>query len=168
MPLSTISLEHLAPEGHELVLFDINRLNVAKTVLVSDPGPLTARLMDNPTLPFSLTLITNENTESTRLVKRAKKPLSSKISIQPLNTEWPAGMISLSHIATALSAGRSLIRAAPTGKRRTPYFSAKWPYTGSAAYCCFLLTGFLRLRHNPFYDLLEQRTLAWLDSANKR
>ena len=32
-------LEHLAPNEHELVLFDLNRARVNTTVLVSDPGP---------------------------------------------------------------------------------------------------------------------------------
>ena len=57
-------LEHLAPPRHELVVFDINRRSAQSTVLVSDPGPLTARLMADDALPFGLTLITNEHPET--------------------------------------------------------------------------------------------------------
>ena len=63
-------LEHLAPPRHELVLFDINRRSAQSTVLVSDPGPLTARLMADDALPFGLTLITNESTETSAVVRR--------------------------------------------------------------------------------------------------
>ena len=37
---------HLASDRHELVLFDINRSAVKSTLLVSDPGPLTAIRMN--------------------------------------------------------------------------------------------------------------------------
>jgi hypothetical protein len=37
-------LERLAPDGHELVLFDVNRYADVQPLLVTDPGPLTQRL----------------------------------------------------------------------------------------------------------------------------
>jgi len=158
-------LEHLAPGRHELVLFDINRLNVARTVLVTDPGPLTARLIDNPALPFSLTLITNENTKSTNLVKRHKGPLSTETTIEPLNTAWPAGMISLSHIALPFPPDDPLYGRRPPEKTDT-IFLGQMAIHGERGLLLFSPDWLLRLRHNPFYDLLEQRTMAWLDRAN--
>ena len=92
-------LEHLAPGRHELVLFDINRVSVVSTVLVSDPGPFTARLMANDSLPFGLTLITNESTESTAVVSRHKAPFTTDASTSPLDLAWPPRVISLSHVA---------------------------------------------------------------------
>ena len=41
-------LEHLAPGNHELVLFDVNRYATVQPLLVSDPGPLTQRLLALP------------------------------------------------------------------------------------------------------------------------
>ena len=160
-------LEHLAPGRHELVLFDINRTSVATTVLVADPGPLTARLMADDALPFGLTLITNENTESTTVVSRRKAPLSAQASTEPLNLAWPRGVISLSHIALpfppddplygrrgsapddALQLGQIDIR----GERGLLKFSSDW---------------LLRLRHNPFYDFLETGVLEWVDGSGGR
>jgi hypothetical protein len=92
-------LEHLAPHRHKLVLFDINRGSVKKRVLVSDPGPLTARLMADGTLPLSLTLISNENAKSSTVVVRRKESLSAKMSSEALGLAWPRDVISLSHIA---------------------------------------------------------------------
>ena len=160
-------LEHLAPGHHELVLFDINRTSVATTVLVADPGPLTARLMADDALPFGLTLITNENTESTTVVSHRKAPLSAQASTEPLNLAWPRGVISLSHIALpfppddplygrrgsapddALQLGQIDIR----GERGLLKFSSDW---------------LLRLRHNPFYDFLETGVLEWVDGTGGR
>ena len=81
----------LAPEGHEFVLFDINRTSAKLTILVSDPGPLTTRLMADDALPYSLTLVSNENTESAAVDSRLKAPLSAHVSTEPLNLAWPRG-----------------------------------------------------------------------------
>ena len=52
-------LAHLAPGGHELVLFDVNRLSDARELLVAGPGPLTQRLLTMQDRPFALTVIGN-------------------------------------------------------------------------------------------------------------
>ena len=36
-------LDRLAPDRHEIVLFDINRYSAKAMFLIDDPGPLTAR-----------------------------------------------------------------------------------------------------------------------------
>jgi len=54
-------LNPLAGARNELVLFDVNRRSVSSTVMIADPGPLTARLMASPALPFALTLLANES-----------------------------------------------------------------------------------------------------------
>ena len=158
-------LEHLAPEHHELVLFDINRVSVASTVLVSDPGPLTARLMANEALPFGLTLITNESTESRAVVSRHKAQLSANSSTVPLNLAWPRGVISLSHVAlpfppddplygqraSAVDDALHLGQIAVQGERGLLKFPADW---------------LLRLRHNPFYEFLETRVIEWVAEAS--
>ncbi len=154
-------LEHLAVDRHELVLFDINRSSVASTILVSDPGPLTARLMANAALPFGLTLIANENTESRAVVSRRKAPLSADFSTVPLNLAWPRGVISLSHVAlpfppddplygqraSAVDDALHLGQIAVQGERGLLKFPADW---------------LLRLRHNPFYEFLETRVIEWM------
>jgi len=143
------------------VLFDINRSSVASTILVSDPGPLTARLMANAALPFGLTLIANENTESRAVVSRRKAPLSADFSTVPLNLAWPRGVISLSHVAlpfppddplygqraSAVDEALHLGQIAVQGERGLLKFPADW---------------LLRLRHNPFYEFLETRVIEWM------
>lgn len=64
-------------------------------LLIDDPAPQTDRH-----LPFTLTLVTNENLESTQLVAHRKAPLSNDASeTEHLNLAWPTGVISLSHVA---------------------------------------------------------------------
>jgi alpha-beta hydrolase superfamily lysophospholipase len=92
-------LEHLAPEGHELVLFDVNRYASVQPLLVRDPGPLTQRLLALPTRPFGLTVITNA-TPDTLQVKELRAPAGSGEQVtRLLDLAWPRTVFSLSHVA---------------------------------------------------------------------
>jgi pimeloyl-ACP methyl ester carboxylesterase len=65
----------LAPEGHELVFFDINRRADSRPLF--NPGVLAVRsdLFDGPPLPFDLTAIVNED-ETSRVVVALRSGLS--------------------------------------------------------------------------------------------
>lgn len=159
----------LLPEnGNELVLFDINRAAVVSAILVTDPGPFTNRLMSDTASPFAITLVTNEDTESVNGVAHHKPARSTGITrTESLDTSWPQGLISLSHVALpfapddplygrfrpddpdALFLGQPAIR----GERGLLRISSDW---------------LLRLRYNPFYDFLESRTLRWLDDIEAK
>jgi len=111
-------LRHLPPNRNELVLFDINRYAVKSALLISDPGPLTARLMADRTLPFAVTLITNETPESTTVVSRRKPPLSAQVSkTEPPTLAWPPGVISLSHVALPFLPEDPLYGQRPSGNK---------------------------------------------------
>ncbi len=155
-------LAHLAPHRHELVLFDINRSSIKSTVLVSDPGPLTARLMADDALPFALTLIANENDESAAMVSRRKAPLAAQVSTEPLNLAWPRGVISLSHVALPFPPDDPLYGRRPPENEEL-LFLGQMAIQGERGLLQFSSDWLLRLRHNPFYDVLESRTLEWVE-----
>jgi len=157
-------LEHLAPEGHELVLFDINRSRVRTTLLVADPGPLTARLLANAALPFRLTLIANASDESAALVRRIRAPMSAEATTEPLGLTWPVGLISLSHVALPIPPDDPLY-----GRQRPEDDGALYlgqiDFRGEQGLLKFPADWLMRLRYNPFYGLLEDRVLEWLDGV---
>jgi alpha-beta hydrolase superfamily lysophospholipase len=160
-------LEHLAPPRHELVLFDINRTRVKSAVLVSDPGPLTSRLLADEALPFALTLIANENDESTAIVSLRKAPLSASVSTEPLNVAWPGGVISLSHVALPFPPDDPLYGRHPP-ENEEDLFLGQMAIQGERGLLRFSSDWLLRLRHNPFYDVLESRTLEWVGDRRPR
>ena len=62
-------LNYLKPNRHELVLFDINRFAAVRAkLLIDDPAPFTDRLMQDSTLPFSTTFVSNEHDKTTQVV----------------------------------------------------------------------------------------------------
>ena len=161
-------LGRLASDRHELVLFDINRFAVKSKLMVSDPGSFTDRLMADETLPFAVTFITNENPKSAMVVARRKPPKSAEASeTVPLNLAWPEGVLSLSHVALPFPPDDPLYGQRPPDNDDI-LFLGQMAFQGERGLLQFPADWLLRLRHNPFYDYLQTRTLEWIDDANRQ
>jgi alpha-beta hydrolase superfamily lysophospholipase len=156
-------LARLAPNRHELVLFDINRFAAQSSVLVSDPGPFTDRIMAETNLPFMVTLIGNESPESRKVVTREKKPGAADFAEgEPLNMEWPTGVISLSHVALPFPPDDPVY-----GENRPEnpdlVFLGRMTLQGERGLLKIPDDWMIRIRYNPFFSYLEGRTLDWID-----
>jgi len=159
-------LARLPDNGNELVLFDINRHAGASILLVSDPGPLTNRLVADASLPFALTVIGNESAESAKIVARHKAPFSADFaSTKSLNMEWPRGVISLSHVALPFAPDDPLYGQFPP-EDRNKLFLGQMEIRGERGLLKISSDWLLRIRYNPFYSAMEDRVLDWLNSAN--
>ena len=160
-------LELLAPHRHELVLFDINRLAAKSALLVSDPGPLTTRLMGDETLPFTLTLVTNQNPNSARVVVLRKAPFAVEpAEPELLDLAWPPGVISLSHVALPIPPDDPLYGQRPPSNQDI-LFLGQMAIQGERGLLKLPSDWLLRMRHNPFYDFLEKRVIDWFDDVSR-
>ena len=158
-------LSKLAPHRHELVLFDINRSAAYSPLLISEPGPLSARLMGKKDLPFTVTLITNDNQTSAKVVARRQRPFSPELSeTLPLDLNWPMGVLSLSHVSLPFPPDDPLYgHYPPVEKDRL--FLGRMAVQGERGLLKLPENWFIRLRYNPFYDYLEKRVHAWLEEV---
>ena len=150
-------------EQHELVLFDINRLAIKSPLLISDPAPLTERLMNDTSLPFTLTLVTNREATTPQMAAISRPPGSSeeRVVYDP-HLKWPPGIISLSHVALPFPPDDPIYGAqAPADSDLV--FLGLIDLKGEVNLLKIPSDWLLRLRHNPFYDYLEARTSQWLD-----
>jgi hypothetical protein len=158
-------LRLLDPHRHELVLFDINRFAAKSILLFSDPGALSTRVIGDNTLPFAVTLVTNEHPASVAVVARHQAPFSAEISkTEPLALAWPAGVISLSHVALPIPPDDPLYGQRPP-ENEDVLFLGQMAIQGERGLLALPLDWLLRLRYNPFYAYLEARVLAWMDRA---
>jgi len=157
-------LKHLKPDRHELVLFDINRFAAKSSLLISDPTPLTARLMADKSLPFVVTLVNNENPASRSVLARRKPPFSAEASRNaPLNLAWPQGVISLSHVALPFPPDDPLYGQTPPDKEGI-LFLGRMAIQGERNLLKIPYSFLVRLRYNPFYTYLETRVLEWFNA----
>ncbi len=159
-------LARLAPNRHELVLFDINRHAAVSKLLISDPEKLTSRLIANDTLPFAITFVTNESPKTSAVVARRKAPFSENFSsTERLNLTWPAGVISLSHVALPFPPDDPLYGRRPP-ENEDLLFLGDMALRGERGLLRLPSDWLLRMRHNPFYNFLETRALKWFEDAS--
>jgi alpha-beta hydrolase superfamily lysophospholipase len=159
-------LMHLPANRNELVLFDINRNAAIKsTLLVSDPGPLTNRMMADQNLPFAVTFVTNEDSLSPGVVARRKAPFSlEKSAVENLGFSWPRGVVSLSHVAMPFPPDDPLYGQYPSADGEL-LFLGDMAIKGERGLLRIPADWLLRLRYNPFYPYLEKRLLEWVDTT---
>jgi len=158
-------LRRAGPERHELVLFDINRVAGASSVLIDDPGPLTRRLMDDPKLPFTITLVVNRDPETPQVVAQRKPPFSTDIAATTeLGQAWPREILSLSHVALPFPADDPLYGRGPPPDDGS-LFLGQQAIQGERGLIRVPPDWLLRLRHNPFYPYLEARALTWIGNG---
>jgi len=161
-------LDLLPPNRNELVLFDINRSAIRSRILIKDPGPFTARLMNDAALPFAIELITNKSPKSEAMISRRKPPYSSVVtSDHALDMAWPPGVISLSHVALPFPPDDPLYGQGPPSSDEV-LFLGQMAIQGERGLLTIPTDWMLRLRHNPFYELLESRTLRWFDELESK
>jgi esterase/lipase len=89
----------LAPEGHELVLFDINRRADAEPLFDPDVVALRRRLLADAMVAVDLTVIANADESSSAAVELRRRPGANQVTRKPTGLAWPARVFSLSHTA---------------------------------------------------------------------
>ncbi|MDH3977943.1 MAG: alpha/beta fold hydrolase [Gammaproteobacteria bacterium] len=154
---------------HELILFDINRTAATDLLLTENPGPLNERLLADNTLPFSVTFIANETDESPAVVARRKAPFSDAPAGAPekLGLEWPPYVISLSHVAIPFAPDDPLYgRYRPTNQDGV--YLGELALRGENGLSTIPPQWLLRMRYNPFYKVVSERTLDWINQANTK
>ena len=160
-------LRLLEPDRNELVLFDVNRLAAKSVVKVYDPRALDTRVMGDPTLPFAVVLVTNENDDSPAVVARRQPAFSAEIgALQSLGLDWPSSTLSLSHVALPIPPDDPLYGQRPPDNEDL-LFLGQMAIQGERG--MFLLSSdwLLRIRHNPFYAYLESAVIEWTDKAGQ-
>jgi alpha-beta hydrolase superfamily lysophospholipase len=144
--------------GHELVLFDINRLSEVEHVLIKDPKSSFEAKFKDPGLPFAISLVTNASEDSRDSVVLQKKPGDSKITRKPLDMKWPVNIYSLSHIALPFPVNDPLYGMIDSNDNSKIQLG-NMDLRGERGVLQIPAEDMLRLRWNPFYPYMEQRLL---------
>lgn len=157
-------LGRLAPDGHELVVFDVNRLSVVQPMLIADPAPLTRRLLAQTQRPFALTLITNASARTLQVTERRSPALGKATTERPLDLAWPRNVFSLSHVALPFPPDDPLYGyAAPVTNRHVQLGRIEIRgENGVLNVPNWMLT---RQRSNPFHAYLVERIESFMADA---
>ena len=160
--LVTNLLNRLSPGGHELVLFDINARAGIEPLLNWNPDKMLDALQSAANPAFVLSLVTNENPDSRKVVEKQWISGDDPAVTTELGLQWPEDVYSLSHVALPFAPGDPLYGGEPTEPSPGVELGSL-ALRGEKNVLKISPTAMLRMRWNPFYPYLEQRTLEFLD-----
>ena len=120
---------------------------------------ITANLLAEPVVV--VTLIANRDTETRQVVERYKAPFSNDVSEKELpGLAWPPDVFSLSHVALPIPPEDPLYGSNPPEGDDSLHLG-DIPMRGERGLQIIPGNWLLRMRYNPFYEVLETRILAW-------
>ena len=157
-------LDRLAPGGHELVLFDVNRYSGIQELLAEDPGRLTRELESKAGRSYALSVIANASEGSLQAVERRAPAGSVQPTTRLIGIDWPPNVFSLSHVALPFPPDDPLYgyEVARDGRHVQLGRISVHGENGVLAAPAWALT---RQRSNPFHGYLLERVDAFLEAA---
>ena len=153
-------MARLPARGHELVLFDLNRMTEIEHILKDDPHDELSALLDVGDLPYALSVLTNESEESRRVVLQHKPAGPSGVSVRELEWEWPEQVFSLAHVALPFSIRDPLY--GDGGEESPGIHIGSVALRGEHGVLQIPAADMLRQRWNPFHPYVEQRLLEFM------
>jgi alpha-beta hydrolase superfamily lysophospholipase len=159
----------LAPEGHALVAFDINRDPELEPLLSPAAKTVSRDLLNGPPLPFDLTILGNAEDAEHRqrdstLVARHRAAAGMTVDTRTIELIWPRDTYSLSHVALPFRADDAVYGATPPS-RRDFMFLGRVELYGERGVLAIPAGTFARLRYNPFFPYIESRLSEYLTAG---
>ncbi|MDH5244872.1 MAG: lysophospholipase [Betaproteobacteria bacterium] len=160
----------LAPEGHALVGFDVNREAEVEPLLSPAARTASVGLLEGPPLPFDLTVLGNATLQGgiqgAAVIARHRAAGATTIDVQPTGLRWPHDTYSLSHVSLPFRPDDPVYGATPP-VRWDFIFLGKMGVFGERGVLSVSPGEFARLRHNPFFPYVEARVNAFLAARER-
>jgi alpha-beta hydrolase superfamily lysophospholipase len=151
----------LAPNGHELVLFDLNKTAHMEPLFQQDPTATLGPLLRSNRGSYALSVVTNRNANTRDVELRQWAPGSEASTIRTLDLAWPRDVFSLSHVALPFAASDPLYGNG-SGEPSPGVQLGALALRGEKGVLRLTGADMLRQRWNPFHPFLEARTLEFL------
>jgi alpha-beta hydrolase superfamily lysophospholipase len=162
--LLTRLFDRLQSEGHQLVVFDVNRMFAAQGLL---NGALDVDgLLAGPPHSYDVAVLTNQDNDSAAVVVRGRAAGDDAVTTTPLGLSWPDEVYSLSHIALPFPPDDPLYGEG--GGRENPGLRlGRLDLRGENHTLAIPNTAMTRQHWNPFFSYLSDRTLAFVKETAK-
>lgn len=142
----------LEKEGSELVIFDVNRSHQLISFIPAATDSPLEQLEASIDLPYRLTVITNDTSDSAQIEEKSRAPRSAETESRFLSLAWPSSVYSLAHVAIPFPPNDPVYG---TGESEQNSYhglplGALQP-RGETRLLTTPLDQLMRLRHNPFF-----------------
>jgi len=154
---STVSAEALLnslyarlPEGgHRIVAYDLNRTAGIEALMASDPSPVLNRLLEDESLKFDFSVVTNAGVADDRIMLKPGKHSARGECL--LNVQWPRSTYSLAHVALPFAPDDPLY-GGPDARPYPGIQIGNVALRGESSALRISPGGLLRQSWNPFFD----------------
>jgi alpha-beta hydrolase superfamily lysophospholipase len=149
----------LTAERHELVLFDVNRQAEESDMLSWNPSVLLDALGDDLQRGYTLSVVTNIAQHSSAVEWRQWAPGAKAPQSVAMDSAWPAGIYSLSHVALPFPQADPLYGNLPIGPEEAHIRLGALAARGERGVLRIPSDVMLRQRWNPFHDWMIERII---------
>lgn len=155
----------LPDQGHELVVFDVNRGIEVGPLLKTDPKSEAEDIVNHPSRTFTFSVLTNADSGNDAVIERTWK--SGQVTPTETDTalRWPRQVYSLSHVALPFP-GRDPLYGGDQPEDSPGIQLGQVALRGEKGVLLLPASDMLRLRWNPFYPYLEQRIMTHLKPSS--
>jgi hypothetical protein len=152
-------LARLPRADHELVVFDVNRIDAIQGLIA--PGPLedleTIRNATN--LPYRVTLIGTSSPDTRAVAAYTREAGATEVAKTELGLAWPAAVFSLGHVALPIPPDDPVYGIAPPPDTQARFNLGAIAVRGESGALVLSLGAFSRLRSNPFFGVIRAKIL---------
>ncbi len=158
--------DQLEDPRSELVIFDVNRFDALAGFMPATVDKPLDQLEASGDLTFRLTVISNVARNSRSVAAYSRGSHSTDTATTPLSLEWPQNVYSLSHVAIPFAPDDPIYGdgSGGSGAYNGLRLGAFQP-RGETSVLTVSLSQAMRLRHNPFFEYVEQRIGQLIDGA---
>ena len=147
----------LPGEGNEIVVFDVNRTEKLQGLIAASPIAYLERLRAATDVPFRVTLVANRSADSTEVAMYSRAARSTNVAVEDLPLSWPAGVVSLGHVAIPFPLDDPVYGLTPAPDGMAPYPLGAFSARGENGALVVPLDLLARLRSNPFFDVIRAK-----------
>jgi alpha-beta hydrolase superfamily lysophospholipase len=155
-------LARLPAGDHELVVFDVNRIDAIQGLIA--PGPLEdLETIRNATdLPYRVTLIGSSAPDTRAVAAYTREAGATAVRKTELGLEWPNTVFSLGHVALPFPPDDPVYGFALPPDKKPPYNLGAVAVRGESGALVLSLGAFSRVRSNPFFGVIRGKILETL------
>lgn len=155
-------LGQLPADGHELVVFDVNRKSVLKGLVA--PGPLEEleQLRRRSDLRYRLTVISNQSEDTDAVAVFTREAGSAYVDRRDLPLQWLPGVFSVGHVALPFPADDPVYGVSRATGVRPEYDLGAVALRGESGAFIVPLGNFARIRSNPFFSFMQEKIVETL------
>jgi alpha-beta hydrolase superfamily lysophospholipase len=150
-------LARLPHAEHELVVFDVNRIDAVQGLIAAGPLEDLEAIRNATNQPFRVTLIGSSAPDTRAVAAYTREAGAAAVSKTELGLEWPSTVFSLGHVALPFPPDDAVYGIELPAGVQPPFNLGAVAVRGESGALVLSLGAFSRLRSNPFFGVIRAK-----------